>query len=141
MSAKYFSDEFVDEITKTAIKSTSSKKNGRYVQCKVHTCSQISYYAKYIELDSGLVFWARLKGFPDWPARMCSLAEGDALRKKMQAQPPAKDSVAVSFLGIKCEKYVCMHVCMYVCISCNMFSYPVAVRMYVCMYVCMYAEC
>ena len=97
-----------------------------------------------IELDSGLVFWARLKGFPDWPARMCSLAEGDALRKKMQAQPPAKDSIAVSFLGIKCEKYVCMHaciyVCMYVCIPCNMYSYPVAVSMYaqyICMYVCM----
>jgi hypothetical protein len=68
---------------------------------------------------SGLVFWARLKGFADWPARICSMAESDALRKKMQSQMPTKDSVAVSFLGLKCEKYVyvykctdkCMHAC------------------------------
>jgi PWWP domain len=47
--------------------------------------------------------WARMIGFPFWPARFCSEYEEFTLREK-RAPRPNNPQVAVSFLGHRCEK-------------------------------------
>jgi hypothetical protein len=47
------------------------------------------------------VCWARMAGFPFWPARLCSNVEIESLQSLKSSKLV---QVAVSFLGIRCEK-------------------------------------
>ena len=61
----------------------------------------MSYHkVSYNFLQSGPI-WARLTGFPSWPARYCSPYEELCLRVK-KSPKPGSAPIAVSFLGSSC---------------------------------------
>jgi hypothetical protein len=50
--------------------------------------------------------WARMEGFPFWPARVCSNIERSFLIARGAATAKAEDKVAIVFLGLSKQRCI-----------------------------------